>query len=206
MNPILLIFVKNSILGKVKTRLAKSVGDQAALEIYEQLITHTRRITQGFSLKKTIWYSDFIPTQDGWKTDHFDKKVQTDGELGQRMKQAFADAFHSGYQPVIIIGSDCLGLTTDILHTALQQLQNHDFVVGPATDGGYYLLGMNAFLPGLFEKKPWGTETVLSATLTDISQLHKTVCLLPELTDVDTLEDWEKCKHLLFETTQKMTD
>ena len=197
MNPLLLIFVKNSISGKVKTRLAQSLGNEAALDIYEKLLAHTRQVTQAFPCQKVVFYSDFIPPENSWPEAHFAAKVQQGADLGERMAHAFQSAFTAEHQPVIIIGSDCPGLTTELLQTALQQLQTHDSVVGPAADGGYYLLAMHELLPEVFENKQWSTDTVLSETLADIMKSEKTVYLLPELTDIDTAADWEKCKHLL---------
>jgi rSAM/selenodomain-associated transferase 1 len=194
MNPALLIFIKNSIPGKVKTRLAKDVGDAEALRIYQQLLAHTQTITQAFPYATFLWYSDFIPTEDDWSPAHYTKKVQAGGDLGQRMSHAFTEAFESGYQPVIIIGSDCPTLTSGLLLSTLEKLQNHDFVIGPATDGGYYLLAMRTFVPTVFENKSWSTDAVLESTLRDIAQANQTVCQLPALSDIDTLDDWEQFK------------
>ncbi len=191
MNPALLIFIKNSILGKVKTRLAKDVGNEEALRIYQQLLAHTQFITQDFPHDKFVYYSDFIPESDTWNSN-YQKALQTGNDLGQRMSKAFESAFQAGYQPVIIIGSDCPTLTSQHLETTLSHLQTHDFVIGPATDGGYYLLAMKAFTPIVFENKSWSTDTVLSSTLADMAQANQTVYLLPELSDIDTLADWKR--------------
>jgi len=188
---LLLIFIKNSIPGKVKTRLARSIGDEAALRVYEQLLSHTRHIVTPLACTKMVCYSEAIPAQDGWPETEFRKAVQHGSDLGQRMQQAFDVSFRQGYTPVVIIGSDCAELTTNILQDAFAQLQTHDCVIGPARDGGYYLLGMHTFTPAVFQNKAWSTATVFADTLADLQQAGKSVFLLPVLSDIDTVEDLE---------------
>jgi uncharacterized protein len=120
----------------------------------------------------------------------FEKKLQSTGELGERMEAAFAAAFEAGAERALIIGSDCPDLSPAILDMAFAALHHHDFVVGPVPDGGYYLLGMRRFQADVFRGIAWSTETVRSTTLAIIQSLEKSVFLLPELRDVDTEEDW----------------
>jgi len=187
----LLIFIKNAELGKVKTRLANTVGAAKALQIYRALMAHTRQLARTVSVKRLLFYSNFIDTEDQWSTNEFQKHLQEGDDLGERMQQAFAFAFEQ-HQKVVIIGSDCASLTTDILSEAFDLLDQHPFVVGPAIDGGYYLLGMNRFTPELFDNMTWSTDTVLSDTLQSIQSLGATYALLPQLSDIDFEEDWEK--------------
>lgn len=186
---VLLIFIKNPELGKAKTRIAQTVGDKKALEVYQELLEHTCIITSKVAAKKQLYYSQFIDYQDGWSAETFQKHLQTKGDLGDRMQEAFRQAFQRNSK-VVIIGSDCADLTTDLMEQAFQALDEHDFVVGPATDGGYYLLGMNAFHPEVFANMEWSSEKVLPDTLATIERNHWNVHLLPALTDIDHWSDW----------------
>jgi len=185
----LLIFIKNAEKGKVKTRLASTVGDEKALKIYQALLGHTRKVASAIDTQRFVYYSSFVEENDDWSTTDFYKKVQTGGSLGERMKNAFQAAFLK-HQKVLIVGSDCPTLIPDILETAYRQLDQHDFVIGPAIDGGYYLLGMSYFEPSLFEGIPWSTIEVLPMTIEKINDLDKEFYLLPTLSDVDYEEDW----------------
>jgi len=109
--------------------------------------------------------------------------------LGARMAQAFAEAFGAGAGQVVIIGTDCPGLSAALLRQAFAQLVHHDLVVGPADDGGYYLLGMNRLRSELFANKAWSTTTVLPDTLADAARLGLRVAQLPTLHDVDSAQD-----------------
>jgi rSAM/selenodomain-associated transferase 1 len=156
----IIIFIKNIERGKVKTRLAATVGDDQALKIYEALLEHTQ-------------------------------KVQSQGDLGSRMSNAFLDVFEVDGK-AIIVGSDCASLTPEIIKTALEKLDEYPFVVGPTFDGGYYLLGMNSYEPSVFEDIEWSTETVFPTTLLRMASLKKRCFFLPQLSDIDYEEDWLK--------------
>jgi uncharacterized protein len=190
MDSYLIIMIRNPEKGKVKTRLAATVGPDEALRIYHILLARTRVAALGVNARRLLFYSDFIDENDNWFPRLFDKHVQTGSDLGIRMQHAFDTAFTSGAKKAIIIGSDCPTLTGDLLHEAFEELDKHDFVLGPASDGGYYLLGMKKTEPALFQDIAWGTDSVQAATLAKIQALGKTCALLPELTDVDTEEDW----------------
>jgi uncharacterized protein len=192
----IIIFIKNPVLGKVKTRLAATVGDEKALAIYHQLLLHTQKITSSLDAQRLLFYSDHVEKNDDWSSILFEKKVQNGHDLGERMKNAFAETL-SKNQKVIIIGSDCAELTTAILDEAFLSLEKNDFVVGPAVDGGYYLLGMNYFEPALFDDIVWSSDAVLEKTIEKIKNLNKNVAFLPQLNDTDNEEDWLKIKHLL---------
>ncbi|RXG24722.1 TIGR04282 family arsenosugar biosynthesis glycosyltransferase [Leeuwenhoekiella aequorea] len=182
-----LIFTRNPELGKVKTRLAAGVGDEAALAIYKFLLEHTVSITKDLSADKHVFYSEKIRSEDLWNESNYIKKLQYGVDLGARMHKAFEDSFKAGYKKVIIIGSDMYDLSQKDIELAFSELDHHDFVVGPAQDGGYYLLGMTFLLPQLFQNKEWGTETVLEDTLKDLrSHSFK---LLEVRNDVDYYED-----------------
>lgn len=186
---LLMLFVRNPELGKVKTRLAAAVGPERALEIYLQLLQHTRDLTKELPVQKLVYYSESVDTNDLWPNEQYQKRVQPEGDLGEKMEAAFASAFSEGYTSVVIIGSDCLQLTPDIVLQAYSELEQHDVVIGPALDGGYYLLGMNRLHPKLFQNKRWSTVHVFPATLQDIKNLQLSHALLPRLSDVDYVED-----------------
>ena len=187
----LLIFIKNAEKGKVKTRLAQSVGDDKALQIYQALLGYTRSIALNIDADRLLFYSNFVDQNDAWPNDQFHKLVQTGSDLGARMQQGFVNAL-AKHQKAVIIGSDCATLTVEIVQQAFQALDQYDYVIGPAQDGGYYLLGMSQPSPSLFEDMAWSTDQVLPTTLNRIQQLQRNYFLLPELSDIDYAEDWEK--------------
>jgi len=201
---VLIIFVKNPVKGKVKTRLARSVGEQKALTIYEHLLNHTHNITKDISCDKLLFYSDFIPSAgDQWDGVIYKKQLQSGNDLGSRMQNAFSTAFSQGASSTIIIGSDCLELNLELIEEAFSKLQQYDFVIGPALDGGYYLLGMKhlPLIPSLkegikgrsiFQNKKWSTSTVFEDTINDIKQLNATYFELPVLSDIDEAKDLER--------------
>ncbi|QBA65659.1 TIGR04282 family arsenosugar biosynthesis glycosyltransferase [Muriicola soli] len=186
-NCLLLIFTRNPELGKCKTRLAASVGDKTALAIYTFLLQHTVAITAPLKVQKTVYYSDKIGVNDLWDENVYHKKLQEGEDLGQRMANAFKVGFKAGYKRIIVIGSDLFDLSTHDLIAAFDKMQSNDFVLGPAVDGGYYLLGMTRFLPEVFEAKNWGTDSVLKDTLKNLK--HENYTLLTLKNDVDVLED-----------------
>ena len=197
MKDALIIFVRNPELGKVKTRLAATAGDEKALDIYCRLLNHTMQQASEIAADKFVFYHQEIAANDIWNINKFYKKLQTGKSLGDKMKAAFDEIFKLGYKKVMIIGSDCLQLNSTIITTGFSLLNDNDTVVGPATDGGYYLLGMKKNYSFLFDNKTWSTESVLDESMEDMRQRHLSTGLLPVLTDVDTEVDWIKSKKLL---------
>jgi Uncharacterized protein conserved in bacteria len=181
-------------LGKVKTRLAATVGDEMALAVYLALAAHTREVANQFDGDKVLYYSDALDTEDQWKS--FDKAVQRGNDLGERMENAFRESFALGYQAVCIIGTDCLELNTAHISMAFERLKTNEAVIGPAVDGGYYLLGMKKLVPALFQHKNWSTNSVLEDTLNDFKKLNLSFAQLEVLNDVDEEKDlpseWKK--------------
>ena len=195
---LLLIFTRNPELGKVKTRLAKTIGEKKALEIYKFLLNHTKKVTKNIACDKAVYYSVKVRKNDLWDASTYQKKQQLGEDLGIRMKHAFQDSFAAGYEKVLIVGSDLIDLSEDIIEKGFIQLASNDVVIGPAEDGGYYLLGMKSLHPNIFENKTWGTATVREDTLNDLKD--KKVHLLNELNDADIFEDIEEhpaFQHLL---------
>lgn len=189
MKDALLIFSKNIQYGKVKTRLAATIGNEQALFIYQQLVAHTISVTKSLKVDKTVFYSDFINEKDDWENHLYQKELQEGKDLGERMKNAFKSSFTNGYDKVVIIGTDCFELSEGMINTAFERLNGDDVVLGPAKDGGYYLLGVKQFHPSLFENIEWSSEKVLTQTLTIAMRLNLSVFLLPELSDIDTEPD-----------------
>lgn len=186
---LLIIFYRNPELGKVKTRLAKTLGDEKALAIYLKLSSHTRAITENLAIDKVVYYSNFVDTEDVWPNTTFQKKLQNGNDLGEKMNNAFAEGFQSGYERVCIIGTDCFELSRDIIKQAFDQLHTNDAVIGPAKDGGYYLLGMKKPIPVLFKNKAWSSDTVATDTIQNFKDLSLSYAQLAVLTDVDEEKD-----------------
>ncbi|MEM6892744.1 MAG: TIGR04282 family arsenosugar biosynthesis glycosyltransferase [Bacteroidota bacterium] len=184
---LLLIFTRNPELGKCKTRLAAKIGDQAALDVYVFLLEHTRKITGPLQAAKQVYYSEEIAPDDLWSSAAFEKKQQVGEDLGLRMQNAFAEGFAEGYEHILIIGSDMYDLSTRDLERAFNALEKNEVVLGPAEDGGYYLLGLSRMHETLFQNKQWGTETVLEDSLADLKDIP--YFLLEEKNDVDYYED-----------------
>ena len=183
----LIIFTRNPELGKVKTRLARTIGDEAALNIYKFLLEHTVAITRGLEVDKYVYYSENIAEKDLWDEKFFRKRLQDGSDLGKRMEQAFQQLLNEGYERVIIVGSDLYDLDQNDIQRAFDALLNHDYVVGPASDGGYYLLGMTSMTRNIFRNKTWGESNVLRDTLKDLS--GKKYAMLETRNDVDRYED-----------------
>ena len=192
-----LVFVRAPERGRVKTRLAAALGEEGALRVYRRLAEHTVREARALGGELRI---HFTPAEGeagvrAWLGEGPLYLPQAEGDLGVRMEAAFAAAFAAGAERVVIIGSDLPGLTTDLLRRAFDALATHPAVLGPAHDGGYYLLGMTAPLPGIFHDIPWSTAAVLPLTLARLHAAGLHPALLDPLADVDEVEDlpagWE---------------
>jgi rSAM/selenodomain-associated transferase 1 len=187
----LIIFVRHPELGKVKTRLAKVIGDDKALTVYKQLLNHTYQITSPLDCRKFVYYAENVMDHDLWSSPGFTKRKQSGGDLGERMRNAFEELFNQGFKKVLIIGSDCYQLQTEILQEAINLTGIKEVVIGPTFDGGYYLLGTDHFVPELFINKIWSTEQVIKQTLEDTKRLSLSHHLLKKLHDVDEAADLE---------------
>jgi rSAM/selenodomain-associated transferase 1 len=185
----LIIFVRNLEKGKVKSRLAKSIGDDQALAVYQHLLQQTRDVAYAVSCNHFVFYSSYVHMTDHFDDDYFSKHVQEGSDLGERMLHAFEKVFALGCKKVCIIGSDCYDLKSEMIERAFDELENNDVVVGPSIDGGYYLLGMKQLEKSLFIEKDWGTSTVLDDTISDIEKCSFSYAQLPVLNDIDTIED-----------------
>lgn len=197
MKKALIIFVRNPEWGKVKTRLAKDIGEEKTLSVYSYLLKITHDLARSIGADKFVYYADTVITNDSWENDQFIKRVQEGNDLGERMMAAFSSLFKQGYTKVIIIGSDCPELTVSLVEEAYQKLDRNEVVIGPATDGGYYLLGMTQLIPKLFRNKKWSTAAVFKDTVNDVAHSGKNCFVLPILSDIDTAEDLGRYPQLL---------
>jgi len=185
----IIIFIKNPDLGRVKKRLAKTLGDEKALDIYKEMLEHTQNITKALSVDKYLFYDRVKDMHDSWQNDVYHKEVQTSSYMSTRISSAFKKIFAKGYERVVIIGSDCLELDERMIRLAFRQLEHFDTVVGPTKDGGFYLLGMNEFTPEIFKVQSWGTSSLTTNIVRVIHTLHKTVFMLSELAGIVTVDD-----------------
>jgi len=189
----LLYFVKYPTPGKVKTRLAKQIGAQEAAKIYDSMARGLLNILtpltrDGVSL--VITYDPFASESQvrSWLPGPYQYLAQKGEDLGERLQVSFESQFQQGLEKVIAIGSDILDLKTDIVREAISLLDHHDVVLGPAKDGGYYLIGMRKSAPELFQGIPWSTEEVLNATVERIKRQGLSYKMLKELEDLDEVK------------------
>jgi rSAM/selenodomain-associated transferase 1 len=196
----LIIFSRYPEPGRTKTRLIPRLGAAGAAELQRRMTEHTLRQVRALqrvrSVDGVVAFTGATTDQmRAWLGDHWQYSPQTAGDLGQRMADAIAHSCQAGSDRTVIIGIDCPDLTPAILTAAFEQLQTHPVVLGPAQDGGYYLLGLTEPLPALFTGIDWGTDRVLAQSQQAIAAQGKTYAILPTLADVDYPEDlpiWEK--------------
>jgi hypothetical protein len=185
----LIIFVKNPIPGTVKTRIAQAVGNERAAEVYRHLLRYTQEITRQLTCHRVVYYGDFVNPDDGW--NGYVKRLQSGQNLGERMLTAFREQFEQGASRGVIIGSDCLAITPDHIERAFSSLDEADVVIGPAIDGGYYLLGMKQLHPFLFQNMPWSQPELRQLTELALLQHDLTFERLDQLSDIDEWADYE---------------
>ncbi len=189
MDKALIIFLKYPELGRSKTRLAATIGDENALKVYIKLLDHTYLISNKINSDKYLYYDKVTENKLDWKEGNYVTAYQVDEDLGMRMKEAFNDLFSKGYKQVVIIGSDCYELSKELLEAAFDVLNTNEAVIGPAKDGGYYLLGLTKLIPELFTEIAWSTENVFNSTIKILQNKKITYKKLPVLSDIDIEED-----------------
>ncbi|MBW4542767.1 MAG: TIGR04282 family arsenosugar biosynthesis glycosyltransferase [Myxacorys chilensis ATA2-1-KO14] len=194
----LIIFTRYPEPGKAKTRLIPALGDAGAADLHRQMAEHT--VTQARKLQKkqavlvkVQFTGGDLAQMQTWLGEDMQYQSQSAGDLGERLIQAFQAAFGQNATAVVVIGTDCPSLGEDILSAAFELLTTTDLVLGEATDGGYYLVGLQKLIPELFKNISWSTDIVFQQTLAIASQLKLTMALLPVLDDIDRPED---LKHL----------
>ncbi|PKD43174.1 hypothetical protein CWD77_11145 [Rhodohalobacter barkolensis] len=189
---LLIIFVKTPEKGRVKTRLAASVGDDKALNIYKKLLDITAETAAGVHATKRVSYSKSVVIDDQFDVNIFEKTVQSNGDLGRKMKSAIHAGFEQGFKRVILIGSDCPGISSNLIDDAFDRLKSVDCTIGPSDDGGYYLIGMSRFLPEIFDDIEWSTNSVCETTIEKLEESGATYSKLTVLNDIDTESDLMK--------------
>lgn len=193
----IIVFVKNPVEGQVKTRLGSQIGHWAALEVYKALTKLTAKACKNFI--HAVYYNQWVDNDDDFKTKH--KYIQRGNNLGDRMRNALLDGFSMGYTQQILIGSDLPDLSSTIIQHAFEQLQKYEVVLGPAHDGGYYLVGMQSPFKEIFNNVDWSTDKVLDQTL----EHCKSLCyaLLDTRIDIDTQKDLEQFPKLTQHTHER---
>ncbi|GHB49490.1 TIGR04282 family arsenosugar biosynthesis glycosyltransferase [Mongoliitalea lutea] len=195
----IIVFQKEFKLGHVKTRVAATAGNHAALEIYKKLVSHTYQILGEVSAEADIYiYLDTVPTEKPeFIPEHFHLRNQVGNDLGEKITHAFSEIFSLGYQSIITVGTDCLDLQKDHLVAAFKDLTAVACCIGPANDGGYYLIGLSKPLPDIFINIPWSTEKVLLETIERLNKKDASYSLLEPLQDIDTELDWIKATNFI---------
>ena len=187
------LFVRMPIPGRVKTRLAATVGDHAACELYKAMVSDILASIAVSRLPLTLFYDEGDPQlmPASWAMAATAIHRQSPGDIGQRMATAFAQCFACGYAQVLLCGSDIPGIDSSVLTTAAQALADHDAVLLPAFDGGYGLIGLKpgSFHRVLFEHLAWSTGQVFATTLERLHRLNITPAVLTRQRDIDTFDD-----------------
>lgn len=199
-NECLIIFSRYPQPGKTKTRMIPALGAEGAAKLQKQMTEHTlanaRKLKLSRSLNIQVYFAGGTKQlMEEWLGTDITYYPQAEGDLGKRMDSAIKNALVTEMKRVVTIGIDCPDINQSILNQAFSALKQKDLVLGPAADGGYYLIGVNRLIPELFKNINWGTETVLAETQTIANRLNLTVEYLPILRDVDRPEDlpvWEK--------------
>jgi rSAM/selenodomain-associated transferase 1 len=196
----LIVFVKAPRPGLVKTRLADALGPARACVIYRQLLERLLECLRSLGpVELRFTPDDAFEEIQPWLAPQWRAASQDAGNLGERIERAFADAFSADAKRVAVIGSDCPDVSAQDIETAWAALRTFDVVLGPATDGGYWLIGLRGPQSLLFRNMPWSSAAVLQETLSRARTAGLRVHLLRELSDVDTVEGW---KNFLGRTDQ----
>jgi rSAM/selenodomain-associated transferase 1 len=189
---LLIVFLKAPRASFVKTRIAKTLGPENASIIYRALaddLLANLIPEKGFEIIVMFWPPDGSKEIEQWLENKFKLQVQAEGNLGKKISSAFSDALNKNYKNVIIIGSDLPYLNAEDIHGAFNDLETTDLLLGPSSDGGYYLIGLKKPCPPLFEDINWSTPQVLPQTLSRAKKAGLSFKLLPEKRDIDNYED-----------------
>ncbi len=189
----LIIFVKYPEPGKVKTRLAADIGEEKAAHIYSLMAKKIiEKVLAPEDYHTFVFYdppSETHRVNDWLGAGDYELFPQSEGSLGSRIINSFDTVFSKGFKKTIIIGTDCIGVKSKLIREALYGLDNDDVAIGPAHDGGYYLLGLNSATPQIFQDIEWSTESVLKQTLDKVNTSGLGHFLLETLNDIDTIQD-----------------
>ena len=194
----LVVFAKAPIAGQVKTRLCPPLTNDESATVHGSFVLDTLERTRMAVSKFRLPVDRYLACAPSSNLAFFkimeERQAvtlldQVGDELGARMNGVFDRLFARGYRQVMIVGTDVPSLPLDRYQQALQLLGHHDLVVGPAVDGGYYLIGLKKAAPSLFRDVPWSTDRVLALTKEKAMELNLSIGLLPEWRDVDTIDD-----------------
>jgi uncharacterized protein len=187
----LLIFARYPVAGAAKTRLIPALGAEGAAAAHRLLCEVTLATARNSIMAKCVAYfgGDLAEFQNWLGTD-ISYEQQIDGDLGEKLTAAAASQFQQGVKKLLIVGSDCPYITPDHYAEATKALDTHDVVIGPALDGGYYLIGLRAVHPLLFANINWSTDKVFAQTCNAAANLGLKVHVLDILSDIDFPEDW----------------
>jgi uncharacterized protein len=196
-----ILFTRYPVPGAVKSRLIPALGADGAARLHrrltERMAGRMREIARPGVEREVRYTGGTREAMEQWLGAGFAYRAQCDGDLGDRLRDAFHEAFDSGCERVVAIGSDAPGLTAAIIQSAFERLTSRAVVIGPSVDGGYYLIGMSRFIPEVFEGISWGSERVCEETLRSVTSLSLEAELLAPLADVDRPEDLPLVQDLL---------
>lgn len=194
----LLFFVKKPEKGKVKSRLAAVIGEDSAVSVYKSLVAQMlSTLNRGtFPLCICFFPKNAQKSIENWLGRKYRYLPQNGKDLGERMRNSFMDGFAMGHKRVVLIGSDIPDLPMKYIEEAFQSLKEMDAVIGPAYDGGYYLIGFKekSFSPQVFDGIDWGTKSVFDETIRKLKRFGRAVHTLPCHRDIDTVEDLKRLK------------
>ncbi|MBM3162002.1 MAG: glycosyltransferase [Chlorobi bacterium] len=193
-NRLLAVLTRNPVAGRVKSRLAATLGPETALQVYRTLREYTAGVMKACHAEKAVFYSEDIPAGDCFIGDGTLAFLQEGGDFGARMHHVFTTGFARGFRLVVLIGSDCPDIDSGIIENAFTALENRDAVLGPAWDGGFYLIGLKHARPELFTDRTWSHERVLRETIDILDKTGASYFLLPGLQDIDTIEDLKQSR------------
>jgi len=203
----LLFFVKNPERGKVKSRLAAVIGKEAAVRLYKNLVAQMLSTLKGGSFPKFICFFPKTAQKpiENWLGGGYRYLPQKGKDLGERMRNSFIGGFAMGFKRVVLIGSDIPELPLGSIEEAFTSLNKGDVVIGPAYDGGYYLIGFKdkTFSPQVFEGIAWGTRNVFSETVKKLRRSGREMHILPYQKDIDTAKDLKYLRDKFLPTTPK---
>ena len=197
-----IVFARFPTPGQVKTRLIPALGTDGAARLHMTLTRRTlevaRQVGSGRSCSSEVHFTggDAPGMQNLFGNEHHYLEQQGNG-LGERLEHAASVAFGQGTKRIVVIGTDCPEMEPSILRSAFDLLLNADIVLGPAIDGGYYLIGLRTNCPELFREIDWSTENVLRQTLENARRLGRSVLQLKPLSDIDVPDDLIACRHIL---------
>ena len=193
----ILVFIKSPEEGAVKSRLAAAIGEEHACRLYEQFVLDLLKTLEkaandgNYALKVCFYPPESAKAIAKWLGSRYEYLSQQGGDLGERMSKAFRESFVAGYRQILLVGSDIPDLPAQIIHDGFASLKQHGAVIGPAHDGGYYLIGFRSdcFLPDIFTDIRWDTGDVFEKTMALFGLGNQDVSILPSWRDIDTLED-----------------